>query len=322
MSTITATPGTATPVVDLPAAGRRIGGLLRAFWYRSKNIAAPVFRVTSGLVPYVVTPVMMFASPPVVDLASAALLATDWGRRGLGTGFTLLGRGLNWLVRKAVQGVHLALDWVGYRIGDVVGLVSEKAAVHVYEANKSFTDTREVVGGWVRQQIAGVIDRIMAGADTPLVHGVVGFTAALIGMTIGVSMLAPSTFLGVVATTPIWLQPHLLNAAAGGIVNTLTVFGAFAISTCVSMLAQAFRRDEDLSEAVAAAESTTVAKKVQTRRTVTATVPEEPVLTDEQRAEQIADGESAFRHGPGKRGNPQARDYPAKAGKGGHKGRS
>ena len=74
----------AAPAVDFSVAaraGRRLGNLLAAFWYRTRNVAAPVFKVTVGLAQTVAMPVLVLAAPPVGALAIAATQTTSSGRR-------------------------------------------------------------------------------------------------------------------------------------------------------------------------------------------------------------------------------------------------
>jgi hypothetical protein len=279
-------------------------------------VAAPVFRVASGAVPFVAAPVAMLASPPVTDLVLSGLLLTRAGRAGVAGAIVTIGRGINWLVRKTVQFVHNAIDWVGHRIGDAVGVFSQNGRARVYKTVASFSETRELAGGWVRNKLANGYDRVAAAAATPMVGRAVAIMAGAIMAVIGLSMLAPVGFVSAVAASPLspWLQAQVLALGAGGsFVDVTLLSGTFAAATTVAMVRQAFRRDEAYAEFKAeAAAGAHAAPVYDITDAAEGLVPGQTPITEENRADLLKEAEADFRPGPGKRG----KDYPAK-GKGG-----
>ena len=76
----------------------------------------------------------------------------------------------------------------------------------MHDGVNSFSQTREILGGWVRQRVTGAYDRILDAADTSFVHGVVMATALSIAALIVAGLVAPAGFAAFLATMPTpWL---------------------------------------------------------------------------------------------------------------------
>lgn len=327
MSSMAALPDSVGSADAVSAAGRRISGLLRAFWYRTKDVAAPVFRVTSGIMKVVAVPVMLFATPPVVTLAYSGMMSTRWGREGTGAVLSGIGRGFAWIVRKVALGVHKVIDWVGHGVASLVDVFSPSAGASVHDAVNSFGQTREILGGWVRQRVSGAYERICYAAGSQLVHGVVMATALTIAGLVLASLVAPLGFAAALAALPLspWVVGQI-GVLVGGttLLDMALLAGAFVISTMVSLVAQLFEpmTEEEAVEAIAEAQAEqpkkVTPKRAAARETVTEQVTEETVhiitdvaesevipgvtpVTEENRAAEVKAGEADFHHGPGRR---------------------
>jgi hypothetical protein len=305
MTTTVISPEVSAPAV-LTAAGRRLVSLRRAFWLRIKQVVTPAI----GFLRSVGSKALGLVPAPVLGLAASIPFVTRWGFGMAAKGVAYVGGLAGWTIRTGAAFVHNGIDWLGNRLADFVGIFSASGAAKVRSGVASFSTTREMAAGYVRQQAGAVADRVMGALTSPFTRTAVGVTAGTVAGTIALNMAAPATFAALLASLPMQGASVLATVSMGGLAALGPIAAVAGIATLAVLAVNLFARTApELISAEVEADLELDAELV----TVDGHV--DGVLLTEEQAKTLADQEieQATLAGTGK---PVRRDYPAKPGKG------